>query len=101
MKEEGLGRGTWLGKISAHKVGRGWVEMGRKGTLAKEGGMGGAEALSGKEGLGWWRGHCLDNVGLAGSGRGGACAAQGILCQKAPNNSAESHFTGLSLKKEK
>lgn len=50
---EGLGRDTWLGKISAHKVGRGWVEMGRKGALAKEGGMGGAKALSGKEGLGW------------------------------------------------
>ena len=63
--------------------------------------MGGAEALSGKVGLGWCRRHCLDNVGLAGSGGGGAGAAQGILWQKAPNKSAESHFTGLSLKKEK
>lgn len=49
--------------------------MGRK-ALAKEGGMGGAKALSGKEGLGWQEeGTVFDNVGLAGSGGGGAGAA--------------------------
>lgn len=61
-----------------------------KGMLAREGDMSQAETLNGREGTAWimWT--------LLGVGRG-ASAARGILCRKAPNKPAESHFIGVSL----
>lgn len=49
--EEGLGRDTWLGKISAHKVGRGWVEMGEEGFTGQGRGHGWSRGPEWKRGL--------------------------------------------------
>lgn len=58
--------------------------------------MGRAEAQNGEEGIGWWRGHCLDNVGLAGSGGRAWCCPLNSLAEGSKQTSRVPFYRLLS-----